>query len=65
VREATLLHRFGMQTKVAPSVPKSVSQRLGTRQAYPSGWQPGKPTLKTGPRLVAKVWEVWKSDMAF
>ena len=34
-------------------------------EAAPSGWQPGKPTLKPGPDLVGKVWEVWKTDMAF
>ena len=34
-------------------------------EATPSGWQPGKPTLKPGPDLVGKVWEVWKTDMAF
>jgi peroxiredoxin (alkyl hydroperoxide reductase subunit C) len=33
-------------------------------EATPSGWQPGKPTLKVGPALVGKVWEVWKPDMA-
>ena len=34
-------------------------------EATPSGWQPGKPTLKVGPDLVGKVWEVWTTDMAF
>lgn len=29
-------------------------------EATPSGWQPGKPTLKPGPDLVGKVWEVWE-----
>ncbi len=29
-------------------------------EATPSGWEPGKPTLKVGPDLVGKVWEVWK-----
>jgi len=33
-------------------------------EATPSGWKPGKPTLKPGPDLVGKVWEVWKPDMA-
>ena len=33
-------------------------------EATPSGWQPGKPTLKPGPDLVGKVWEVWKTDMS-
>jgi alkyl hydroperoxide reductase subunit AhpC len=36
-----------------------------TGEATPSGWQPGKPTLKPGPNLVGKVWEVWKPEMAF
>jgi peroxiredoxin (alkyl hydroperoxide reductase subunit C) len=34
-------------------------------EATPSGWQPGKPTLKPGPDLVGKVWEVWTPDLAF
>lgn len=34
-------------------------------QATPSGWKPGKMTLKPGPDLVGKVWEIWKTDMAF
>ncbi|MBN2078811.1 MAG: redoxin domain-containing protein [Spirochaetes bacterium] len=34
-------------------------------EAMPSGWKPGKMTLKPGPDLVGKVWEVWKTDMAF
>ena len=34
-------------------------------EATPSGWQPGKPTLKPGPDLVGNVWEVWKVEEAF
>jgi peroxiredoxin (alkyl hydroperoxide reductase subunit C) len=34
-------------------------------EATPSGWKPGKITLEPGPDLVGKVWEVWKTDMAF
>jgi alkyl hydroperoxide reductase subunit AhpC len=34
-------------------------------EATPSGWKPGKMTLKPGPDLVGKVWEVWKTNMAF
>ena len=41
-----------------------VREKKGT-EATPSGWKPGKPTLKPGPDLVGKVWEVWKTDMAF
>ncbi len=36
-----------------------------TGEATPAGWQPGRLTLKPGPDLVGKVWEVWKTDMAF
>jgi len=35
-----------------------------TGEATPSGWQPGRPTLKPGPELAGKVWKVWKTDMA-
>jgi len=34
-------------------------------EATPSGWQPGKATLKPSPDLVGKVWTVWKTDQAF
>ena len=34
-------------------------------EATPSGWRPGKETLKPGADLVGKVWEVWQTDMAF
>jgi peroxiredoxin (alkyl hydroperoxide reductase subunit C) len=34
-------------------------------EAMPSGWQPGKTTLKPGIDLVGKVWEVWKVEEAF
>ncbi len=36
-----------------------------TGEATPSGWQPGKPTLKPGPALVGQVWKEWKPEMAF
>lgn len=32
----------------------------GGAEVTPSGWKPGEPTLKVGPDLVGKVWEVWK-----
>ena len=35
------------------------------KEATPSGWKPGKMTLKPGPDLVGNVWKVWKTDMAF
>jgi peroxiredoxin (alkyl hydroperoxide reductase subunit C) len=34
-------------------------------EATPSGWRPGKLTLKPGPELVGNVWKAWKTDMAF
>ena len=62
---------------LTPPVGRNVSELIRQIQAFqliretkgaeatPSGWQPGKPTLKPGPDLVGKVWEVWKTDMAF
>jgi peroxiredoxin (alkyl hydroperoxide reductase subunit C) len=35
------------------------------KEATPSGWKPGKETLKPGPDLVGKVWEAWQTKMAF
>ena len=61
---------------LTPPVGRNVSETLRQLQAYqlvreskgsqatPSGWKPGKQTLKPGPDLVGKVWEVWKTDMA-
>ena len=33
-------------------------------EACPAEWQPGGATLKPGPALVGKVWEVWKPETA-
>jgi alkyl hydroperoxide reductase subunit AhpC len=44
---------------------KAFQHVRATGEATPSGWQPGRVTLKPGPALVGKVWEVWKPDMAF
>ncbi|SDU45271.1 peroxiredoxin (alkyl hydroperoxide reductase subunit C) [Desulfobacula phenolica] len=41
-----------------------VRESKGT-QATPSGWKPGKITLKPGPDLVGNVWKEWKTTMAF
>ena len=35
-------------------------RETGGAEATPSGWAPGEPTLKPGPDLVGRVWEVWK-----
>ena len=62
---------------LTPPVGRNVSESIRQVQAFqhvrasqgkeatPSGWQPGKATLKPGPDLVGKVWEVWKPKMAF
>ena len=34
-------------------------------EATPSGWRPGKKTLKPGIELVGKVWQEWNTSMAF
>jgi len=34
-------------------------------EATPSGWRPGKATLKPGIDLVGKVWKKWKVEQAF
>lgn len=34
-------------------------------EATPSGWRPGKKTLKPGIGLVGKVWQEWDTSMAF
>ena len=44
---------------------KAYQHVRSTGEVTPSGWQPGKSTLKPGPNLVGKVWEVWNPDMAF
>lgn len=34
-------------------------------EATPSGWKPGKNTLKPNPELVGNVWKVWNVSEAF
>ena len=41
-----------------------VRESKGT-EATPSGWKPGKPTLKPGVQLVGNVWKEWKTESAF
>ncbi len=62
---------------LTPPVGRNVSESLRQVQAFqhvraskgteatPSGWRPGKKTLKPGPDLVGRVWEVWKTSEAF
>lgn len=44
---------------------KAFQHVVETGEVTPSGWQPGKTTLKPGPALVGKVWKEWKPEMAF
>jgi peroxiredoxin (alkyl hydroperoxide reductase subunit C) len=44
---------------------KAFQHVRATGEVMPSGWQPGKPTLKPSPDLAGKVWKVWKPDNAF
>ena len=37
----------------------------GGTEVTPSGWKPGKKTLKPGPDLVGNVWKEWKVQEAF
>lgn len=62
---------------LTPPVGRNVNETLRQIQAYqlvreskgteaaPSGWKPGKMTLKPGLDLVGNVWKEWKTEMAF
>ena len=62
---------------LTPPVGRNVSETFRQIQAYqlvrkskgteatPSGWKPGKKTLKPGPDLVGNVWKAWKTEEAF
>lgn len=62
---------------LTPPVGRNVSETIRQVQAFqliretkgaeatPSGWRPGRPTLKPGPDLVGNVWKVWSTDKAF
>ena len=62
---------------LTPPVGRNVSEALRQIKAFqlvrkteggevtPSGWQPGKTTLKPGPGLVGNVWKEWKVSEAF
>ena len=39
---------------------KAFQHVVATGEVMPSGWEPGGVTLKPGPALVGRVWEVWK-----
>jgi alkyl hydroperoxide reductase subunit AhpC len=62
---------------LTPPVGRNVSETMRQVQAFqlvretagkeatPSGWRPGKKTLKPGINLVGKVWQEWKTEEAF
>jgi alkyl hydroperoxide reductase subunit AhpC len=60
---------------LAPPVGRNVQELIRQIKAFqhvrnsgevvPSGWQPGKMTLKPSPDLVGKVCKQWKPEMAF
>ena len=62
---------------LTPPVGRNVSETLRQIQAFqlvraskgteatPSGWKPGKQTLKPGPDLFGNVRKVWKTSEAF
>ena len=62
---------------LTPLVGRNVNETLRQIQAFqlvrnskgaeatPSGWTPGKLTLKPGIDLVGNVWKEWKTEMAF
>lgn len=62
---------------LTPPVGRNVSESIRQIQAFqtvrasegteatPSGWRPGKQTLKPGPSLVGNVWKEWKTESAF
>ena len=43
---------------------KAFQHVRATGEVMPSGWKPGKPTLKPGPDLVGMVWKCWQPAMA-
>ena len=73
----TLTVWFRLLEIVTPPVGRNVQELIRQIQAFqhvrksksteatPSGWHPGRPTLKPGPDLVGKVWETWKVESAF
>lgn len=54
---------------MTPTVGRNVNELLrqikafqhvrATGEVTPAAWRPGKTTLKPGPALAGKVWEVW------
>ncbi len=60
---------------LTPEVGRNVNELLrqvkafqhvrATGEVTPSGWMPGKPSLKPSPSLVGKVWKEWTTDKAF
>ncbi len=57
---------------MTPPVGRNITELIRQVQAYqhvratgevtPAGWTPGQKTLKPGPELVGRVWEVWQPN---
>ncbi len=62
---------------LTPPVGRNVAESIRQIQAFqlvreskgslatPSGWRPGKSTLKPGIDLVGNIWKEWKTEFAF
>lgn len=60
---------------LTPEVGRNISELIRQLQAFqhvtatgevtPSGWRPGKPTLKPSFALAGNVWKEWKVENAF
>jgi len=60
---------------LTPPVGRNVSELIRQLKAFqhvrktgevtPSGWVPGKPTIKPGIAKAGKIWEEWKPEKAF
>ena len=44
---------------------KAFQHVRATGEVTPSGWQPGRPTLRPSPELAGKVWKEWRPESAF
>ena len=44
---------------------KAFQHVVATGEVTPSGWRPGKKTLKPSPALAGNVWKEWKPEEAF
>ena len=55
-----LTAEVGRQVKELIRQIRAYQHVRATGEVTPAGWEPGQVTLKPGPELVGRVWEVWK-----